>query len=75
MTYALTKTLTFDELVAQYVDYGGLGGTAFIGKPKEPTFTLCQLKGEEYEQQCYRLGEKISSPLFPNLSLRLDDII
>ena len=34
----LTKTLTFDELVAQYVDYGGLGGTAFIGKPKQPTF-------------------------------------
>ena len=57
------------------VDYRGLGGTAFIGKPKQPTFTLCQLKGDEYEQQYYRLGEKISSPLLPNLSLRLDDII
>lgn len=57
------------------VDYRGLGGTAFIGKPKQPTFTICQLKGDEYEQKVYRLGQKIDSPLLPDLSLRLDDII
>lgn len=33
------------------VDYRGLGGIAFIGKPKQPTFTVCQLLGEEYTQQ------------------------
>lgn len=42
------------------VDYRGLGGTAFIGKPKQPTFTVCQLDGEEYQQQQYRLREAIA---------------
>lgn len=36
------------------VDYRGLGGIAFIGKPKQPTFTVCQLVGEEYVQEQYR---------------------
>ena len=57
------------------VDYRGLGGTRFIGKPKQPTFTVCQLDGEEYRQQQYRLGEAIASSLLPNLQLRLAWII
>ena len=57
------------------VDYRGLGGTAFIGKPKQPTFTVCQLDGDEYRQQQYRLGQAIASLLFPDLQLRLDDIL
>lgn len=57
------------------VDFRGLGGTAFIGKPKQPTFTVCQLDGEDYNQQQYRLGEAIFSPLLPDLQLRLDDVL
>ena len=57
------------------VDYRGLGGIAFIGKPKQPTFTVYQLEGEEYTQQQYRLGQPIHSPLLPQLQLRLDDIL
>ncbi|NJK59948.1 MAG: Uma2 family endonuclease [Oscillatoriales cyanobacterium SM2_1_8] len=57
------------------VDYRGLGGTRFIGKPKQPTFTVCQLDGEEYRQEQYRLGEAIASKLLPNLQLRLNDIL
>jgi Uma2 family endonuclease len=57
------------------VDYRGLGGIAFIGKPKQPTFTVCQLEDEDYTQQQYRLGQLIRSPLLPNLQLRLDDIL
>jgi Uma2 family endonuclease len=57
------------------VDFRGLGGTAFIGKPKQPTFTVCQLVGDEYRQQQYRLGEAIASPTLPNLLLRLDDVL
>jgi Uma2 family endonuclease len=57
------------------VDYRGLGGTAFIGKPKQPTFTVCQLIGEDYRQERYRLGQSIFSPLLPDLQLRLDDIL
>jgi Uma2 family endonuclease len=56
-------------------DYRGLGGVAFIGKPKQPTFTVYQLNGEEYTQQQYRLGQPIHSPLLPHLQLRLDDIL
>jgi Uma2 family endonuclease len=52
-------------------DYRGLGGVAFIGKPKQPTLTVCTLQGEDYEQQQYRLGQPIRS----NLQLRLDDIL
>lgn len=57
------------------VDYRGLGGVAFIGKPKQPTFTVCQLVNEDYQQHMYRLTEQISSPSFPSLQLRLQDIL
>jgi Uma2 family endonuclease len=57
------------------VDYRGLGGVAFIGKPKQPTFTVCQLNGEEYSQQQYRLGQPITSNLLPHLQLCLDEIL
>ena len=57
------------------VDYRGLGGVAFIGKPKQPTFTIYQLIDEDYTQQKYRLGEIIVSPLFPRLQLGLDDVL
>ncbi len=56
-------------------DYRGLGGIAFIGKPKQPTFTVCQLQGEDYVQKRYRLGETITSVLLPEFQLRLDDIL
>jgi Uma2 family endonuclease len=57
------------------VDYRGLGGVAFIGKPKQPTFTVCQLIDEDYTQQQFRLGQPIISPLLNSLQLRLDDIL
>lgn len=57
------------------VDYRGLGGIAFIGKPKQPTFTVGKLAGDEYRQRQYRQGEAISSGLLPNLQLRLDDVL
>jgi Uma2 family endonuclease len=56
-------------------DYRGLGGVAFIGKPKQPTFTVCELQGEEYVKRQYRLGETIASKLLPSLQFRLDDIL
>jgi Uma2 family endonuclease len=63
--------------IAEYwiVDFRGLGGISFIGKPKQPTLTICQLKGDEYQQKLYRLYERISSAVFPELSLCLLDII
>jgi Uma2 family endonuclease len=63
--------------IAEYwiVDYRGLGEIAFIGKPKQPTFTVCRLVGEEYVQEQFRLGERIRSLLLPNLRLRLDNVL
>ncbi|GBF78680.1 Uma2 family endonuclease [Aphanothece sacrum] len=57
------------------VDYRGLGGVAFIGKPKQPTFTVCQLINEDYQQKQYRLEDLIYSPLLPQLQLCLNDIL
>ncbi|MEG4204328.1 Uma2 family endonuclease [Microcoleus sp. Pol7_A1] len=57
------------------VDYRGLGGVAFIGKPKQPTITVCQLIDQDYIQQQFHLGQPIISPLLKNLQLRLDDIL
>lgn len=57
------------------VDFRGLGGIAFIGKPKQPTFTVCQLLHSEYQQQQYRLGQTIASSLLPELHLCLDDVM
>lgn len=57
------------------VDYRGLGCVAFIGKPKQPTFTVCRLVDEAYEQRQFRLGEAVISPMFPNLRLKLDDVM
>jgi Uma2 family endonuclease len=57
------------------VDYLGLGGVAFIGKPKQPTFNVFQLVGDEYMRQQYRLGQQIDSAVFPNLKLRLGDVL
>ncbi|MBV6622696.1 MAG: Uma2 family endonuclease [Rivularia sp. (in: Bacteria)] len=57
------------------IDFRSLGGLQFIGNPKKPTFTVCQLVDGIYQQQQYRLGNVISSYLFPNLQLKLDDVM
>lgn len=57
------------------VDYRGLGGVAFIGKPKQPTITVCQLIDQDYTQQQFRLGQPIISPLLKTWQIRLDDIL
>ena len=57
------------------VDYRGLGGIAFIGKPKKPKFTVCRLLNEDYIQEQYDLNEQIYSALFPRLKLALENIL
>ncbi|MEM9117906.1 MAG: Uma2 family endonuclease [Cyanobacteria bacterium P01_F01_bin.56] len=57
------------------VDFRGLGGVVFIGRPKQPTFTVCQLLGEDYEKSTFRLGQAINSPTFPELALTLNEVM
>ena len=57
------------------IDFRGLGGIAFIGRPKQPMFTVCQLIGQDYQKQQYRQGKPIQSSLFSELSLTLEDVM
>ena len=50
-------------------DYAGLGGTRHIGKPKQPTLSICTLVKGEYEIQQIRGNQSITSPTFPNFKL------
>lgn len=56
------------------VDYLGLGGTFFIGSPKQPTITVCQLKNERYEMQQFRQQERLISSVFPRLVLSAAEV-
>jgi Uma2 family endonuclease len=57
------------------VDYIGLGGTQHIGKPKQPTLSICTLMNGEYEIQQLRGDEAIVSPMFPGLKLTAEQIL
>ncbi len=35
------------------VDYLGIGGREYIGKPKQPTITICTLNQDEYQRQLF----------------------
>ncbi len=57
------------------VDYAGLGGTRHIGKPKQPTLSICTLVDGEYDIQQLRENEIVVSSRFPELRLRADQVL
>ena len=54
------------------VDY--LGGREYIGNPKQPTITVCQLTNEMYRKHLFHRADVVSSPTFSGLSLSADKI-
>lgn len=62
--------------IAEYwiADHAGLGGTRHIGKPKQPTLSVCTLVDEEYEIQQFRGNQTVVSPTFPNTKLTAEQI-
>lgn len=62
--------------IAEYwiVDFRSLGAVRHIGKPKQPTITVCQLENEEYKIRRFLTGEKLASGIFPQLKLTADSI-
>ena len=52
------------------LDYAGLGGVRHIGKPKQPTLTVCRLVEGEYEVARFRAEDRVVSLLFPGLKLQ-----
>jgi Uma2 family endonuclease len=51
------------------VDYLGLGGREYIGKPKQPTITICTLVGDEYQKQLFQGNDELTSSIFPHLQI------
>jgi Uma2 family endonuclease len=51
------------------VDYLGVGGREYIGKPKQPTITICTLVEDEYQKQLFQSSNLLVSSLFPDLRL------
>jgi Uma2 family endonuclease len=56
-------------------DYAGLGGTRHIGKPKQPTLSICTLVNGEYEIQLLRGNQTIRSLTFPDLKLTAEQVL
>ncbi|BAY29552.1 hypothetical protein NIES2107_13950 [Nostoc carneum NIES-2107] len=56
-------------------DYAGSGGTRHIGKPKQPTLSICTLVNGEYEIQQFRGNQTIVSLTFPNLKLTAEQVL
>jgi Uma2 family endonuclease len=56
-------------------DYAGLGGTRYIGKPKQPTLSICTLVNGEYEIQPLWGNQPIVSPTFPSLKLTAEQVL
>jgi Uma2 family endonuclease len=57
-------------------DYAALGGLDFIGRPKQPTLTICVLcEDGSYEKWRFRGADAIVSPTFPGLSLTAQQVL
>jgi Uma2 family endonuclease len=66
------KFADYEEMgIPEYwiVDYLGLGGHKFIGTPKQPTLSVCQLADGEYQVKQFRGNDTVESLAFPELRL------
>ncbi|EGK88866.1 Uma2 family endonuclease [Microcoleus vaginatus PCC 9802] len=71
------KMIDYEALsIPEYwiVDYLGLGGSRYIGYPKEPTLSVYQLVDGEYQIKLFRGDERIESVVFPQLNLTAKQI-
>ena len=57
------------------LDYAGLGGVRHIGRPKQPTLTICTFVDGEYLPRQFRDDEAIVSPTFPKLNLTAAQVL
>ncbi|AKG21647.1 Uma2 family endonuclease [Calothrix sp. 336/3] len=51
------------------IDYLGVGGREYIGKPKQPTITICTLVEDEYHKQLFRNDDLLVSQIFTEIKL------
>ncbi|GAA6615921.1 Uma2 family endonuclease [Scytonema sp. NUACC26] len=71
------KLRDYEEMgIPEYwiADYAALGGKRFIGNPKQPTVSVCQLVGDEYQITKFTGSSLIVSPTFPELNLTAQQV-
>jgi Uma2 family endonuclease len=71
------KFADYEEMgILEYwiVDYGALGGRNFIGNPKQPTISICNLVEEEYQINKFQNGDRLISQTFPELNLTANQV-
>ncbi len=71
------KMIDYEALgIGEYwiVDYLGLGGSRYIGSPKQPTLSIYQLVDGEYQIRLFRENERVESVIFPELNLTAQQI-
>ncbi|MEG4149594.1 Uma2 family endonuclease [Microcoleus sp. Pol12B5] len=71
------KYADYEEMgIPEYwiVDYAALGGRNFIGNPKQPTISVCNLVDGEYQVLKFRENDRIVSQSFPDLNLTANQI-
>ena len=72
-----SKFADYEEMgILEYwiVDYAALGGRNFIGNPKQPTISVCNLVDEEYTITKFQNSDRLISPTFPDLNLTVNQI-
>jgi len=71
------KYADYEEMgIPEYwiVDYAALGGRNFIGNPKQPTISVCNLVDGEYQILKFRENDRIVSQTFPDLNMTANQI-
>ena len=71
------KYADYEEMgIPEYwiVDYAALGGRNFIGNPKQPTISVCNLVDGEYQISKFRDSDRLISQTFPKLNLTPNQI-
>jgi Uma2 family endonuclease len=56
------------------IDYAALGGRNYIGNPKYPTISVCNLVEGEYQVSKFQDGDRLISQIFPKLNLTVRQI-
>lgn len=72
-----SKFADYEEMgILEYwiVDYAALGGRNFIGNPKQPTISVCNLVDGEYTITKFQNSDRLISQTFPDLNLTVNQI-
>lgn len=71
------KLLDYEAMgIREYwlVDYRALAAARAIGKPKQPTITVCRLTDDGYELARFHGGDGLVSQVLPELELAVTDV-